>query len=357
MRARAVFRRLRGRLTGPTGVFITLCLLVVAIGTVRTVGRAWAPLALLVGPLVAAGLLLSRWYVRAVMLVAAVVVLADELLGRLTGADLPSLVVVLAVAVIAHEVAVRRDLLGLPAMRSDAMLVELRDRLRAQGEIPPLPCGWQIEVSLQSAGGAAFAGDFITSSLTQGADGRPRLELSLVDVSGKGIAAGTRALLLSGALGGLLGAVPPELFLVEANRYLLRQDWPEGFATAVHVTLDLATGDYALESAGHPPAVHFEAGSGRWRASDVSGPLLGVMSNVSYTRGRGILGPGDALLLYTDGVVEVPGRDIEVGLDRLLGAAERLVARGGFAGGAQRLVDEVAGAALDDRALVLVWRP
>ncbi len=89
----------------------------------------------------------------------------------------------------------------------------------------------------------------------------------------------------------------------------------------------------------------------------MSGPLLGVLPDVFYTRGRGVLGPGDALLLYTDGLIEVPGRDIEVGLDRLLGASERLVARGGFAGSAQRLVDEVAGAALDDRALVLVWRP
>ena len=35
-----------------------------------------------------------------------------------------------------------------------------------------------------------------------------RLEIALVDVSGKGTRAGTRSLLLSGALGGLLGADP-----------------------------------------------------------------------------------------------------------------------------------------------------
>jgi hypothetical protein len=45
-----------------------------------------------------------------------------------------------------------------------------------------------------------------------------------------------------------------------------------------------------------------------------------------------------------------------MGIDRLLGAAERLVVRGGFGGGAARLVDEVARGAGDDRALVLIFR-
>jgi len=331
-----------------------LCVAVVLIGVARLVDPRWSPFALQVGPLVAAGSLLPRHYVRQLIAAVSVTVGCDVLLGGVSLTDTPSLVVVALVAVAAHVAAPRRDRLGMPAMRTEAMLVELRDLLRAQGEIPELPPTWQVEVSLRSAGGAAFAGDFVSSSVTQ-SNGASRLELSLVDVSGKGVEAGTRALLLSGALGGLLGAVPPERFLMEANRYLLRQDWPEGFATALHVTLDLKSGEYALESAGHPPAVHFEAGSGQWRVSQVEGPLLGVLPDVSYVQGRGMLGPGDALLLYTDGLVEVPGRDIEVGLDRLLGAAERLVLRG-FGGGAERLVDEVAAGALDDRALLLVWR-
>ncbi|MDQ6873769.1 MAG: serine/threonine-protein phosphatase [Actinomycetota bacterium] len=356
MRTRWWSRRTRGMFTGPRSVFSLLCLLSVGLGVLRAVEPRWSPLGLQVGPLVAGGLLLSRHYVRGLIAVVAVVIAVAGMSGRLYRWDIPAILAPLLVAVVGHELARRRDRLGLPAMRSDEMLVELRDRLRAQGEIPLLPPGWQVEVSLRSAGGAAFAGDFVTSSLTNHRPGAGRLELSLVDVSGKGVAAGTRALLLSGALGGLIGAVEPERFLVEANRYLLRQDWPEGFATAVHVTLDLDTGEYALESAGHPPAVHFEAGSGQWRVSEVHGPLLGVFPEVSFVRGTGVLGQGDALLIYTDGLVEAPGRDIDVGLDRLLGAAERLVPRGGFGGGAERLVDEVAGGALDDRGLVLVWR-
>jgi hypothetical protein len=51
----------------------------------------------------------------------------------------------------------------------------------------------------------------------------------------------------------------------------------------------------------------------------------------------------------------VPGRDLGVGIDKLLGAAEHLVARG-FRGGAALLVDGVASGGGDDRGLVLIWR-
>ena len=95
-----------------------------------------------------------------------------------------------------------RGRLGVQGTRGDSMLVDLRDRLTAQGEMPALPEGWSAEVVLRSAGGASFSGDFLVA--TRSDDGQT-LEVALVDVSGKGVDAGTRALLLSGAFGGLLG--------------------------------------------------------------------------------------------------------------------------------------------------------
>ena len=163
-----------------------------------------------------------------------------------------------------------------------------------------------------------------------------RLELVVVDVSGKGDQAGTRALQLSGAFGGLLGSVGPEMFLASANDYLLRQDWVEGFATAVHLSLLLDTGEYEVRSAGHPPAVLRAAGSGRWSVLDSTGAVLGLLPAAEFTTARGRLERGDSLLLYTDGMVEEPRRDLEMGLDRLLGEAEKLL-RGGVDGSAARL--------------------
>ena len=262
-------------------------------------------------------------------------------------------VVVAATAAIVLLFARSRGRLGVQGTRGDSMLVDLRDRLRAQGEMPALPEGWSAEVVLRSAGGASFSGDFLVA--TRSDDGTT-LEVALVDVSGKGVAAGTRALLLSGAFGGLLGSAAPEEFLTAANRYLIRQQWEEGFATVAHVVLDLTTGDYVVSVAGHPPAVQFAAGSGRWRVSEASeGPLLGIFPDAKFVAERGRLDRGDALLMFTDGLIETPGQDMSVGIDKLLGEAERLVTRG-FRHGARKLIDRVAAAHNDDRAVVLIWR-
>ena len=63
-------------------------------------------------------------------------------------------------------------------------------------------------------------------------------------------------------------------------------------------------------------------------------------------------------MLYTDGLVEAPGRDIDAGTDRLLGEAERMLSSGFNAGGPGALVTNLqnAGGGSDDCALVLLWR-
>ncbi len=299
----------------------------------------------------AGGLLLS---VRSLLLldvvVAAVVVFE---LTQETTVPSGAVVVVAGTAAMVHLLARSRGRLGVQGTRGDSMLVDLRDRLTAQGEMPELPDGWSAEVVLRSAGGASFSGDFLVATRS---DDEHLLEVALVDVSGKGVDAGTRALLLSGAFGGLLGSVPHEDFLPATNRYLLRQHWEEGFATVAHVVLDLRSGDYLVSVAGHPPAVKFAAGSGRWQVSDASeGPLLGIFPDAKFVSERGRLERGDALLLFTDGLIEKPGQDMDVGIDRLLGEAERLVTRG-FRHGARKLLDRVAAAHNDDRAVVLIWR-
>ena len=83
--------------------------------------------------------------------------------------------------------------------------------------------------------------------------------------------------------------------------------------------------------------------------------MLGVTEDATFTGESGRLDRGDALLLYTDGLVEVAGRDLSEGIDKLLGEAERLVTRG-FRHGARQLIDAVAAGDGDDRALVLIWR-
>ena len=335
---------------------IQLTALVASVGAllllIRVGDLQWTPPGLLLLPLIFGGLLLR---LRAMIVLLAVVCCAVviELVALGLHDFRPGNLILMAVlSGLSLRMSLNREELGLPGLGSEGMLIELRERLLHQGELPVLPGGWHAEVVHSSAGGGSFGGDFMVSCLTEG--GR-RLELALVDVSGKGVDAGTRSLQLAGAFGGLLGAVPAEKFLEAANEYVLRQEWEEGFATAIHVAVDLVTGDYLLESAGHPPAAHFKAGSGQWRLSQASGGVLGFFPQMTWTGERGRLGPGDALLLYTDGCIELPGRDLALGVDQMLGEANRLVVTT-FTGGAGRLIDAVSPDGADDRALVLLWR-
>lgn len=264
-----------------------------------------------------------------------------------------SIFVTFLVAAIITVLAFSRARLGVQGTLAESMLVDLRDQIRAQSALPTLPPPWNAEVDVESAYGEPFSGDFAVAKLSDEGD---TLEIVLVDVSGKGLDAGTRALLLSGAFGSLLGAIDGEGLLGAANSYLLRQDWDEGFATAIHVALELDTGRFSVGGAGHPPAVKFWAGSGQWQVLDAkNGPLLGVMRGPAFPRSNGQLLRGDALLLYTDGVIETRTRDLTVGIDRMLGAAERLVPEG-FAGGASRICAASLAGQTDDRAVVLIWR-
>jgi hypothetical protein len=337
----------------PEQVALALLVMLAVVATVA--GAVWSssvfPPVFMALPLLLGGLVLQRRALKQLAVVVAGCLLYDFLDVGLMRARPGSLFVVLVTGVMAYEFARSREETGLGGLRGDLVLMELKRRLDLQGDLPLLPEQWGAEVVVKPAGGGPFAGDFVVSARTS----ERRLEVALVDVSGKGVEAGTRALLLSGALGGLLGAKAPEDYLPAANSYLMRQDWEEGFATAVHLTLDLVSGAYTLGSAGHPPVAHFDAGSGRWGLDEAHGPALGLLTTAHYVTTTGVLRPGDALLLYTDGLVEVPGRDLEVGIDKLLGEAERLVT-GGFEGGGEVLVNQVAAGSSDDRGLVLIWR-
>ncbi len=259
-------------------------------------------------------------------------------------------VVTFAIALLIMVNSFRRSRLGVSGPRSESMFVDLRDRISKQGRVPPLPEPWLVESVATSAGGTSFAGDFVVARRSTD----DVLELIVVDVSGKGVEAGARALFLSGAFNGIVSALPGEQFLPAANDYLLGQDWGEGFATAIHLHLDLTNGDFELRKAGHPPGVWLHSGSGRWSVLNSDGPVLGLIEDAEFDCVRGNLAHGDALMMFTDGLVETAKRDIALGIDKLAGLGERLFQRG-FEGGAKMLIDTMEQTD-DDRALVLVHR-
>ncbi len=338
--------------------FICLLASVPLLGWATTEIPAWCPPTALVFPVLLGGLLLRPASLLILYVATAVaLVVEDAVLGpypdSAARAVTPGTVLVVsAVAFVGLMIAQFRSRVGVPWRRGGTMLFDLRERLRVQSRLPKLPAGWHAEMALRPAGGQSFSGDFVVA--TRSADGR-FLEAVLTDVSGKGMDAGSRALLLSGAFGGLLGSLPPHQFLPAANGYLLRQKWEEGFATSVHLVLDLHSGDFELLNAGHLPGMQLHSGTGRWEEKAADGLMLGVDETAEFGGVKGTLRSGDALMLFTDGLVEAVGRDITEGIDRLAGAADHW-AGSGFQGAAWLLIEAVAKDVNDDRALLIISR-
>lgn len=239
---------------------------------------------------------------------------------------------------------------GLPGPLGEAMLVDLRDKLHAQGVVPPLPPGWRSQTAMRSAGGARFAGDFLVANLS---DDEAYLEMVLVDVCGKGVAAGTQSLQFAGALGGLIGSLPPLALFAAGNDFLLRQQWHEGFATAVHVIVDLRSGGFTITNGGHPPALRWISSDRVWTVDGARGMALGILKRPEFVQTSGTLRPGDALMFYTDGVVESRRLGVSDGIAWLQKTA-RVAVSGGFDGASRRILSKVTVADGDDDRAVLI---
>ena len=236
-----------------------------------------------------------------------------------------------------------------PGLRlgEDRFTLDLAALLADISHPPTLPPQWHCEVACVLADEVAIGGDFTVFACVG-----TTLRAMLVDTSGKGREAATRAIMLAGAISGLLYELPTEAVLPAVNRHVQRLGEDENFATAVLLELDLVTGGFLLGNAGHPPAAHFTAGSGQWMQYGPTGPALGFFDSADWSLHSGQLWPNDALLVVTDGVVEVPGSDIDMGVDRLLGEAERLVLTG-WADGAQILLDRRRQVGDDAQVLLL----
>lgn len=103
----------------------------------------------------------------------------------------------------------------------------------------------------------------------------------------------------------------PVDMLARLNDALLRAAPEDRFCTAVMAHLrPSATGGIHVDlaSAGHPPPLLQRARGGTGPAMDGTGVVLGLLPDASFGEGRLVLEPGDALVCYTDGVIEARTR-------------------------------------------------
>ncbi|MGC0327884.1 PAS domain-containing protein [Streptomyces sp. SAI-170] len=216
--------------------------------------------------------------------------------------------------------------------------------------LPPLPGVAAAARYLPATRGMDIGGDFYDLVPTAGG-----AAAVIGDVQGHNVTA-------AGLMGQLRTAVrayttvgqAPEQVMASTNRLLIDLG-AELFASCLYLRLDPAHGRAVMARAGHPPPLLLRP-DGRVRVLDLAGgPLLGIDGSAVYPTTEVALTPGSVLVLYTDGLIESPGIDIE---EALAGLGRRLAGAGELP--LDRLADVLVGhlaaaeERLDDVALLLL---
>ena len=149
-----------------------------------------------------------------------------------------------------------------------------------------------------------------------------RTYLAVGDVVGHGLpAVEDMAQLRSAGRALALQGMAPARLLAELNSFT-RYASNGRFATMTVAAFDPATGVLSYASAGHPPALLRRPGGRVTRLAAGHGPVLGPLEDATYSQGELTIEPGDILVMYTDGLVERRGQDLETGIS----AAQDIVA-------------------------------
>jgi len=144
------------------------------------------------------------------------------------------------------------------------------------------------------------------------------LILGLADICGHGLAAGMWTTHLVGLLRrhASLSREPQEI-LTGVNKDLRLMSPEAPLASLFLARLDPQTGELFYSSGGHPPPMLLRAGGELELLTD-GGPLLGVIDDAGFVRGRVQLNSGDLLLAYSDGIPEAQNNsEEEFGYGRL----------------------------------------
>ena len=179
--------------------------------------------------------------------------------------------------------------------------------------LPVLP-GWDFSVLLEPA--HETSGDFY--DFLPLPDGN--LGMVIADVTDKGTGAAL-FMALSRSLWRTFAVNhpnEPELVMVDTNRRILEDTHGGLYITLLYGILDPLTGNFAYCSAGHHPALLLRAHDGLLEQLKHTGMPLGVLEEATWQQLSVNIEPGDALVLYTDGITDAQDkRDEFFGLERL----------------------------------------
>jgi sigma-B regulation protein RsbU (phosphoserine phosphatase) len=148
--------------------------------------------------------------------------------------------------------------------------------------------------------------------------GEGLLGVATGDVAGKGVPAALYAAFASGTVRArAFERRTPADLLERVNRTLRRRGIEGLFCTLAYGLFDFQERRLRLASSGLPHPLHYRAALGRAVPLEVSGLPLGTFDGVSYDELAVELGPGDAVVFYSDGVIEARRGREEYGAERL----------------------------------------
>lgn len=182
---------------------------------------------------------------------------------------------------------------------------------------PPTPAGYTLASRYAPSGQDAVGGDWF--DVTAMPDGR--LVVMVGDVAGHGIGKAAITAQLRNALRAYLVDHGGAAEAITRLGRLVAELVPGELATIGAVELDPATGRLVAVSAGHPPALVRRA-SGSELLDRAGGPALGLGLAADLDVHVTELGPGESVVLYTDGLVEHRREAMSASLRRLVANAE-----------------------------------
>jgi serine phosphatase RsbU (regulator of sigma subunit) len=155
--------------------------------------------------------------------------------------------------------------------------------------------------------------------------GSRRLGLVIADIAGKGIGAALLMANLQAALRSQCATAweQPERFLRSVNQLLYENTADGDYATLFFAEYDDDTRKLRYSNCGHPPALLLRGHDSLERLGATC-TVVGLFDKWDCTMKERELAPGDAVLLYTDGVTEaLNGEGEEFGEERLLEATRQ----------------------------------
>ena len=176
-------------------------------------------------------------------------------------------------------------------------------------DFPPFPSVRGFDLFAEMIPAREVGGDFYDFFLLD----EDRLGVAIGDVSDKGVPAAifmavTRTLLKSIALTG----IAPGACLEQVNRLLSLENTSCMFVTLFYGILNIRTGAFSFCNAGHNPPFLLGGAGGAAALPVKQGVVLGINEMLTYDTETWQLGPGEGLLLYTDGITEAfnPGNEM-----------------------------------------------